>query len=173
MVILQILVGIAVLALGRKLFWLFVGGVGFVSGAFLAARVFSEQPAWVTLLVALGAGVVGALLALFIQRLAVGLAAFLAGGYVAANVLTLGGWSPDVPGWLLYVAGGILGSVLVGILFDWALIVVSSLIGSLVVVQSVQLEPAVMIVLFVVLVAAGIAAQAQMMRREKAKSRGA
>jgi hypothetical protein len=149
MFILKILVGIAVLALGRKLFWLFVGGVGFVSGAFLAARILSEQPAWVTLVIALGAGVLGALLALFIQRLAVGLAAFLAGGYVAANVLALGNWSPEVPAWLLYVVGGILGSVLVGVLFDWALIVVSCLVGSMVIVQSVRLDPAVMIAMFI------------------------
>ena len=56
MIVLEILVGVALLSLGRKLFWLFVSGVGFASGALLATVVLQNQPIWVTLLVAVGAG---------------------------------------------------------------------------------------------------------------------
>ena len=39
MTVVGILVSVALLVLGRKLFWLFVGAVGFVAGALLATRL--------------------------------------------------------------------------------------------------------------------------------------
>jgi len=167
MAVLEVLVGLAMLSLGRKLFWLFVSGVGFVSGALLAAVALQNQPVWVALLVALAAGLLGALLAVVIQRWAVGIAAFLAGGYVALGMADL--WFPElaIQRWLLYIGGGVLFSVLVGFLFDWALIVLSSLSGALVVVQSVELGFAPAAVLLVALMTAGILTQANMMRKEK------
>ena len=171
MIVLEILVGVALLSLGRKLFWLFVSGVGFASGALLATVVLQNQPIWVTLLVAVGAGLLGAALAVVVQRWAVGMAAFLAGGYVAVGLGDL--WFPDAPvsGWLLYIGGGILFSVLVGFVFDWALIAISSLSGALVVVQAI--EPGFLLAagLLVVLTAAGILTQAGMYRKEKADAK--
>lgn len=171
MIVLEILVGLGLLSLGRKLFWLFVGGVGFVSGVLLTTAVLRSQPIWVVLLVALGAGLLGALLAVAVQRWAVGIAAFLAGGYVALSLGDL--WFPEAAthAWVLYIGGGILFSVLVGFLFDWALIVLSSLSGALVVTQA--LDPGFLLEagLLVALLAAGILVQARMLHREKPGSK--
>jgi hypothetical protein len=42
--IVTILVGIVVLIAGRRLFWLFVGVVGFVAGLSLAFQLLADQP---------------------------------------------------------------------------------------------------------------------------------
>ncbi len=84
--ILNLLVGILLLFLGRRIFWLFVGGVGFVAAIDLVSRLAMPWPTWLTLVVALAAGLVGALLAILLQEVAVGIAGFLAGGYIVLHV---------------------------------------------------------------------------------------
>jgi hypothetical protein len=96
----RIVVGIALLTLGRKLFWLFVGVAGFVLGFGLATQFLRGQPDWIVLVIALVAGLVGVLLALFLQRLAVGVAGFIAGGYILINLLNALGWQTGEVSWL-------------------------------------------------------------------------
>jgi hypothetical protein len=161
------LVGAAMLLLGRKLYWLFVGGAGFVLGTELATWFMQGQPAWVTVLVALVVGIVGALLALFVQRLALAAAGFVAGGYVAASLVSVLGIEAGWLSWLAYLFGGLLGGVLVTALLDWALLVLSSLASAALIVQTIQLGLLPTALLFLVLAALGIAVQARLMWREQ------
>jgi len=68
------------------------------------------------------------------------------------------------------VIGGIIGAVLLLVLFDWALIVVSSLIGAhLIVYQSaIVLPQSGSIIVFIGLVVIGILVQAASLRRSGA-----
>ena len=84
--VLWIVVGGLLLVAGRKLFWLFVGVVGFAIAFVLATRYLRIEPEWLSFIIALAAGVAGALLAVVLKQLAIALAGFLAGGY---GVLTL------------------------------------------------------------------------------------
>lgn len=162
--IVRILVGVALLILGRRLFWLFVGLVGFVAGITLATQFLSGQPDWLVLVIALVAGLLGVLLALFLQQLAVGVAGFVAGGYIIVNLLSmLMGETDQLLYWLIFLIGGIIGAVLVILLFDWALIVLSSLTGATLVVQAAGLNPTLTLVLFVVLLVVGFVIQASSM----------
>lgn len=63
----RIIEGIALLTLGRKLFWLFVGLIGFEAGTQFAGRMFVAMPEWMTLLIAIAVGLLGAILAIFLQ----------------------------------------------------------------------------------------------------------
>jgi hypothetical protein len=165
--IVRIVIGLIMLTLGRKLFWLFVGAVGFVIGITLVTQFFSAAPLWLVLVIAFVAGVLGALLALFVQHVAIGLAGFIGGGYVIITVLNfLGLQVSGVPAWLIFLIGGIIGLVLMVALFDWALIVLSSLTGASLVVQAVHLNPEISAVLFVALVVVGLVVQARLLRRE-------
>src|SRR5215475_7125002 len=78
-----LLVGAAILLLGRKLFWLFVAAVGFALGAEIAPRIIHQPAPFVTLLIAVGLGFLGALLAVLLQKFAIGVSGFLAGGWFA------------------------------------------------------------------------------------------
>jgi hypothetical protein len=130
-------VGVALILAGRRLFWLFVGGTGFVAALTLAAETLRNLPPLEAVLIALGAGLVGVLLALLIQRVALALAGFLAGGYVLSSLVGIAGISLAQYGWLVLLIGGILGTLLVLSLFDWALIVLSSLTGAVLVTQTI------------------------------------
>jgi hypothetical protein len=166
----RIVVGVIALTLGRKLFWLFVGAVGFVLGMALATRYLQGQPDWLILVIALGVGLLGALLAVFVQKVAIALAGFIGGGYILINLLNMLGWEAGRLGWVAFIVGGIIGVVLITVLFDWALIIISSLTGSGLIVDAIQLGSRIEVVVFVVLLLLGIAIQGGWMRRRRRKS---
>jgi hypothetical protein len=125
--VISLILGGALLVAGRKLFWLFVGAAGFVTGIQLATR-FWQGSEVLAIIVGLVIGVIFALLAIFLQAIIIGIAGFLSGGYVLTVLVTMLG--VDVTGpmtWIVYITGGILGVILVSVLFDWALITLSSM----------------------------------------------
>src|SRR5437899_13002825 len=75
-----LLVGLVLLVYGRRLYWLFVAGIGFLTGLALGPRLLVGQPEGMILLVALILALIGALLAVVAQKFVVGLIGFLAGG---------------------------------------------------------------------------------------------
>jgi len=168
---LNILLGLALLLLGRKLFWLFVGCVGFIVGAEFAGEMLRGQPEWLILLIALGLGLLGALVSIFLQRVVIGIAGFFAGGYCLSTLATamLHTKYEGMP-WIAYIVGGVFGAILIIALLDPALIVVSSLAGATAVSQNVPLAPSAKSLLFVVLLIFGIVVQTGQYAREK-KSR--
>lgn len=167
-IVIRIVVGLSVLLAGRKLFWLFVGGVGFFIGLEAAAGMLQGQPYWVVLLVALAAGVLGCVLAIFYQGVAIALAGFLSGGVLVAAVLNAFGVEP---GPALYIAaffGGILGAVLTALVFSWALIFLSSLLGAALILRALPLPPAVDLIAGVVLFVVGFLVQTRTLHAERA-----
>jgi hypothetical protein len=166
--LLSILAGLALLTLGRRLFWLFVGLVGFAAGIVLATQ-FVQGPDWMVLVIALAAGLVGVLFALVLQQAAVALAGFIAGGYVVMSVLNGLGWVANGPHWALYwtlvIVGGIASAALVLALFEWALIILSSLTGAILIVQTIHPGTLLAAILTAVLFIVGIVIQAGLRRR--------
>jgi len=163
-VILRILVGAGMLIAGRQLFWLYVAAMGVVLALDLVAPAFPGQPAWIVALIALGAGLFGAVIAFVWQWVAVGTAGFMAGAYVATNVLPVIGVAAEHFPWLLFLLGGIVGALLLVAVFDWAVIALSSLFGATLIVQAIPLAPLISLLLFGGLVVAGILIQARLWR---------
>jgi hypothetical protein len=110
--------------------WVFVAGIGFVTGLALAPDLLPGQPEWLILLAALVAAIVGAIIAIFAQKLTIGLIGFVAGGGVGLQLLRKMGMVGEGTGWIAYLIAGIVGLVLMLVLFDWALILLSSLAGA-------------------------------------------
>lgn len=160
----HVFIGSAVLLFGRRLFWLFVAGSGFAAGAALAATFFHGQPDWVGLAIAGAAGVIGALVALFAQKVAIGIAGCLAGGYLGTIL------APSLPGnlapWIPMVIGSIVGALLLGLIFNWALIALSSLVGATLATAGLapSLAPPAPAILWVALVCVGLALQTRQLR---------
>jgi hypothetical protein len=180
MMIVELVIGVALLILGRRLFWLFVAGAGFLTGLVLAPRLFPDQSQAVILIIAVAFGMIGAVLALLFQRVAIIIAGFLIGGYLAlalGNSLQI--LPQGLPGWFFFLVGGIIGALLVTALFTWALIILSSITGAALVVDALQASPhvfapaagagpadngALLMVVFVVLLAFGLIIQSRGMR---------
>ena len=160
------LAGGILLILGRKLFWLFVALVGMVSGMQAAEQYFGLQPYWVLLLVGLLAAVVGALLAIFFQKIAIALAGLLVGGTITAQLGAMLGW-PTVP--LVNFVGGVIGAVVLFWLFDWGLIVLSSIVGAGLIVHALNDPPQIGMLLYLGLAIIGIAIQTVLKKHARAR----
>jgi hypothetical protein len=65
-----------------------------------------------------------------------------------------------------FLLGGVLGLIFVSILFDWALIAISSFAGATVIVQTFAMETAVSMLLLVALIIIGVGVQANQLQRE-------
>src|SRR5881275_241742 len=158
--ILSVLIGAAILFFGRKLFWLCVAAVGFAAGVEVAPHLIHEPSVALQLSIAIVFGFIGALLALFLQKIAIAVAGFLAGGKLAMSLVTAfiaeGARYPGIT----FVIGGIIGAILLLALFDWALIVMSSVVGAYLICDTVTLPPTGATILFVGLAALGIVVQA-------------
>lgn len=152
----QALVGLALLVRGYRLFWFFVGVIGFVAGLHVSQVLFEWQPRWVQLLAGLACGGVGILLAVGVQHIAVAIAGFLAGGTILWHLAALLEYAPGPP---IVVAGGIAGAVTFILLFDWALIVLSSAIGAGLILDAVSWPSTYAIVSYGLLTLVGIVAQ--------------
>ena len=161
------LVGVIVLLFGRKLFWLCVAAVGFAVGVEVAPHLVQQPSPIVALTFALVLGLVGALLALFLQKIAIGIAGFVAGGRLALAVAAAFMGNADQHHWLTFLIGGVIGAILLLILFDWALIFLSSIVGAYLIQGLVTLPPTGTAILFMVLVMVGVLIQAGALRRSR------
>jgi hypothetical protein len=164
---LNILAGLAVLFFGRRLFWLFVGCVGFLVGFELAGEALAGQSEWLILIIALGVGLLSAIASVFLQRIFIIVAGFFAGGYCLSTFApTVIPVQNEAPSWVAFAVGGLLGAILTAALLDPALIVLSSLAGATAISQNVPLDQSVRTLLFVVLLVLGIAVQTGQFARE-------
>ena len=165
--IISVIVGAAILLFGRKLFWLFVAALGFAVGLEIAAYFMKEPPQWLTLVVALGCGVIGALLAILLQKIAIAVAGFIAGGRIAwALAATFFVDHAHYRG-ITFVVGGILGALLLLALFDWVLILLSSVEGAHLIGNGITLPEKGAMILFIALAVIGLIVQGSMLRRSR------
>ncbi len=159
------LVGLVILFFGRKLFWLCVAAIGFAAGVEIAPQLLQHPSPWLALTFALVLGFIGALLALFFQKIAIGVAGFIAGGRLAVAIAATIAFSYGQYYWLLFLIGGIVGAILLLVLFDWALIFLSAVLGAYLIEGITALPPGGNAVLFIVLVVIGVVVQAASFRR--------
>jgi len=166
MPVVNILVGAALLFFGRRAFWLFVAGAGFVAGLSLANNFLQGSEA-VGVLIGIGVGLLAALLAVFVQRFAISVAGFLVGGYIALQVLSMLSLDSGGATWLAFIIGGVIGVILVGMFLDWALISLSSLAGASLVSEALNLSNEIAYVVFFILIIIGVTFQARELRGSK------
>ena len=159
------LIGIVILLFGRKVFWLCVAAVGFVAGVELAPHLVNEPSALLQLTVAIVLGLIGALLALFLQKVAIAVFGFLAGGKLAGAIAAAFFVHYVQYSTVIFVVGGVIGAILLLTLFDWALIVVSSLIGAHLIQSAIVLPPSGSTIVFIGVAIVGIVVQAASFRR--------
>jgi MFS family permease len=167
--IITLILGIILLTLGKRLYWLFVAVVGFVIGLVVAGTYIQLEPPWLVYVVAIGVGVIGAILATFLQKIAIALVGFIVGGYgayyLASTYLTI---PNDTTNLVAFIVGGIVGLILVASLFNWALYILSSWAGATLITQAVNanvtLSPEFTMAIFFILFVLGMVIQAGLLR---------
>jgi hypothetical protein len=161
-------VGAIVLLFGRKLFWLCVAAIGFAAGVEIAPQLVHEPSSLLALTIAVVLGFVGALLALFLQKLAIAIAGFLAGGKLGTALMAAFFAHQAQSYWIIFIIGGIIGALFLLMLFDWALIFISSLLGAYLICSVVSLPTVGGVLLFLALVLCGVLIQSASMQRTRA-----
>ena len=161
-----LVIGIAMLILGRKFFWLFTGGIGFYIGFTLAPKILPTQSENVILVIALVMGLLGVFLSLLIKSAAISIAGFAAGAYVIYSLIPMINFNLGNYYWLVITIGGILGAVLAGTMFDWALIILTSACGAMLVSTTLNLTFPLSAVVLVVLFLIGLIVQGNMKAKD-------
>ncbi|NWG05445.1 MAG: hypothetical protein HXY35_02030 [Chloroflexi bacterium] len=158
------IIGGVILFLGRELNFLFAGAMAFLIGQRLTPLLPAGLPGWADYAFMAGLGILAAALTFVDERGGFALSGFLAGGYVMAeyfvpNALVI----PVVP----FFVGGVLGALILGIFTEWALIIVSSIIGGFYLTTLFRLAPTPRVLITAGLVIIGAVTQAIIMRQQK------
>jgi hypothetical protein len=127
LMILSAILGLVLLLRGRKLYWFFIGLVGFIAGLYVGFT-FVTAGGWLRWVLILGLGIGFTLLA----RLAQKAMAVVAGAIVLAGIgymLPPIGWPIEVR-YITVAVMGLIGAVIGLKLFEWALIIASALLGA-------------------------------------------
>ena len=159
----HIAAGGILLLVGRRLFWLFVMIAGFLFGATLANDLLIEYPRWVIWITGALFGLIGAMLAIFLQRLGFVIAGFYGGSYLA--ILLAQSFGSPISDTAVSIAGGFLGALFAAMALDWAIIVLSSLAGAGIIVAALELQPSMNLLAGAGLAVLGVIAQAAHLRQ--------
>ncbi|HEX2465454.1 MAG TPA: DUF4203 domain-containing protein [Thermoanaerobaculia bacterium] len=154
-----LLLGVVLLLAGRRLFWLLVATLGFLFAFTLVQRLSPEMSQPLHWVLAIVAGLIGALLAIFAQKFAVGAGGMLFGAY--ATLWILEEYGVDLGNWELValLAGAIVAGVLALLILETALVVLSSILGASLVAGATRLDGLPVVILFAVLLIVGISVQ--------------
>jgi hypothetical protein len=157
--------GIVILFFGRRLFWLCVAAAGFAVGVEVAPHLVNEPSPLLALVIAVVFGLLGALLAIFLQKVAIAVLGFLAGGKIGTAIAAAFFVQYAQYSTIIFVVAGIIGAILLLAVFGWALIVVSSFIGAYLIESAIVLPPTGSTLIFIGLAILGMFVQAAFFRR--------
>ena len=153
------MLGFVIMVGGNQLPWLFVGGAGFLLGNFIANLLGFNQSEWQVITFSVATGLVGTFLAYYLRKIMVVIAGFLAGGYVAVNLPVILGWTTPWQDWMAFLVVAVVCAVLIALWYSMALIVVSTLVGATIILQTITFGWISQEVMFIVMLIFGIAVQ--------------
>ena len=122
--------GVLLLLFGRRLYWLFAAVVGFVVMWLLVGRLVPELNDDAALVVAVGGGILGAVVTVFAHKILLALVGGLGGGLIGLWQVQALGVERGVAWLLAGLLGAVLGAWLISGLFEFALVLLSSLLGA-------------------------------------------
>lgn len=138
MQVIRAVIGGIFLFLGRELNFFFAAAMAALIGLRLTPLLPQEWPDWGEYVFMLGLAVVAAAIVIARERLGYFISGFLVGSYFLVEyyepgVLTL----PLLP----FLVGGVIGAIIIGIFTEWALMVVSCLVGAYFITNMFELSP--------------------------------
>jgi len=106
--------------------------------------------------------------AMFLQKIAIAVAGFFAGGKLATAIAAAFFVHEAQYFGLTFLIGGIVGALLLLLLFDWALIFLSAIVGAHLIQSAIGLPPVGTGILFIALVLIGVLVQGAALSRSRA-----
>lgn len=162
------IIGAVLLFLGRELNFLFAGAMAGLIAFRLTPLLPPTLPAWSDAAFMITIGVIVAIIVLIHERLGYFVSGFLAGGFMLIEYFTPGVMSIN---WLIFVIGGVIGALILGLLTEWALILVSAAIGASYVLNLFHLDPTAEILVGAGLFIVGALTQVIIMQAQKHSER--
>jgi hypothetical protein len=129
MAILFVGIGFMMLIAGRPIYSVFVGSIGFLVGTYLADLITVLPPEWNSFFIPMLFAIIGVALTQAFKRWAAGVAGFIAGGMMIINLPNAFGSGGYWTSPYLFAAAGIVSVILLFFIYDFALIVLSSLMA--------------------------------------------
>ena len=145
-----------------------MGAIGFITVLTFADQILAIHSPVIILAAGIILGIIGIVIALFMQGFAIFAGGFLSGSYIAYMIVTALGLIPRELFWIAYIAGGIVGAILLFFLFDWALIALSSVAGASIIIDTLTLDPKIETAIVIILALSGIFIQTKLLLRDKA-----
>jgi len=121
-------IGAIILFLGRELNFLFAAGMAALVALRFTPKLPATLPAWSGYAFMAGVAILAAWMVIVNKPVGFYISGFFAGGYALMEwfepgILTF----PILP----FFVGSVIGAIIIGVFTDWALIVISSLIGAI------------------------------------------
>ena len=158
---------------GRDQEWLFSLGLGLLTGYKFAFLLPDGSPLWALPVVVLAGGAIGILPFLVLQESNFIVTGLLFGGFALSeygNIVSKAVVGDELGGstWLIFLAGAVMGAIILGWTKTWGLIFATSLVGAFLVASIFpNLSPMTESLIAAGLLIVGCLAQAIIMRMEK------
>ena len=127
MITVRAVLGGILLFLGRELNFLFAGGMAALLAYRIAPLLPPSWPPWSDLAFIIGLAAIAAGATFINERFGYALSGFLGGGYLLVEYFAPG--IPTIP-FLPFIVGSVLGAVVMGVFTEWAMMILSSVVGS-------------------------------------------
>jgi hypothetical protein len=161
-------VGVALLLWGRRLYWLFFATIGFLVASLVTKWALPiENVEWWWQLVPLAVGIVGAFLSIFLQKLVIRLGGLLTGAYLGFFLSEP--FLQDPWPWVSLAGGAVVGFFIIFYLFNGALMLLSSLLGAMVLLEPMGAKPEIRLAVVGALMLVGCAYQSRNTSKDKKK----
>ncbi|HXD12320.1 MAG TPA: hypothetical protein VN653_19775 [Anaerolineales bacterium] len=164
MVAVRGVLGLILAFLGRELNFVFAAGFA----AMIALRVLpllpASWPSWGPMAFVITMALIAALIPFINERTGYVVSGFLAGGFFLADYFVPNFISIPI---LPFIFGGAVGGIIMGVLTEWALMAVSSLVGAIYAMDMFTLQPSLKLMLTGGLFLAGALTQVVMRRMQQ------
>jgi hypothetical protein len=170
MILITILVGITIIILGRKSLWLGVFSASFVFASQTLTYFLFDQPQTTIWIIS---GVISGIILIIyltLEKVMLTVLGALTGGYLAIitfSALNLISMDTYVLKFFVFAGGGVIGVLLIKLVFDWAMKVLSALIGAYLVSSILAGQPIFQLVVLAILTIAGVAIHGNTLAKTK------
>ena len=119
--------GAILLFLGRELNFVFAAGIAALLGYRVVSQLPASWPSWADTAFIVGLALIAAAIPIINSKLGYYLSGFLGGGYFLVEYFAPGGTTiPLLP----FFVGSVIGAFVMGFFTEWALMIISSIVGA-------------------------------------------